>query len=179
MRCAVGIFAALLVALAVWGCGGDERADNAVEAREGNQVELGGVRYRVVVFRQLNPFATPGDALWRGDPPRAGAGLYLVSLHACGVADGPARATDEVHLEDAFGQRFEPRSAGTADAYEYEPRKLEPGECLPREDSAAEETFGGAALVFALPFEAIEERPIVLELGHPAGDDEARVQLDV
>lgn len=179
MRCAVGILATLLSSLAVSGCGGNERVDNAVEAREGNQVELAGVRYRVVVFRELNPFVTPGDALWRGDPPRAGVGLYLVSLSACGVDDEPARATDEVHLEDAFGQRFKPRVAGTVDAYQYGPRMLEPGECLPHEDSAADETFGGAALVFALPFEAIEERPIVLELGHPAGEDEVRIQLDV
>lgn len=50
---------------------------------------------------------------------------------------------------------------------------------VPRIPFRADETFGGAALVFALPFEAIEERPIVLELGHPAGEDEVRIQLDV
>jgi hypothetical protein len=175
---AASLSALLTVAIALGGCG-EDADDNAVEAREGNQVELGGVRYRVVSLREINPFTTPDDALWTGAPAAAGTGLYMVALHACGAADGPARATGEIHLEDAFGQRFDPRGGPTADAYEYRPRTLAPGECLPRRDSPAEATFGGAVLVFAVPFEATAERPLVLELGDPASDATARVQLDL
>jgi hypothetical protein len=170
----------VLLALAVVGSGcGDGNEDNAVEAREQNRVELAGVRYRVVIFRELNPYASPDDALWTGEPPAEGTGLYAVVLRACGAGDGPAQATGEVHLEDAFGQRFEPRAAGTADPYEYQSRTLEPGECLPGEDDPADDTFGGAALVFAVPFNAAQERPLVLVLGDPTSGETARVQLDL
>jgi hypothetical protein len=168
----------LMLALVGSSCGG-EKEDNAVEAREQNRVELAGVRYRVVIFRELNPYASPDDALWTGKPPAEGTGLYTVVLRACGASDGTAAATGEVHLEDAFGQRFQPRASGAADTYEYRPRALEPGECLPGDEDPADDTFGGAALVFALPFEAAQERPLVLELGDPTSGETARVQLDL
>jgi hypothetical protein len=56
---------------------------------------------------------------------------------------------------------------------------LEPGQCLPGEGTAADRTFDGAALVFELPYEAAQERPMILEIADPSGSGEARVQLDL
>ena len=92
--------------------------DNAVDAAEQNTVELGGVRYRVTLFRQLNVATAPDDALWEGEPPADGRGLYMVSLRACAAGGEPARTTADVILEDAFGRRFEARPAATSDDYE-------------------------------------------------------------
>lgn len=174
-RLAAAIAAATLMA----SCGGEQRPDNAVEAREGNVVELAGVRYRVTLFRELNIRTEPDDALWTAEPPPARTGLYVVSLEACGVADESARATGDIHLEDAFGQRFEPQRAGTADAYEYNGSTLPEGRCTPSDNSPADDTFGGAALVFSVPFDATRERPMVLVLGDTAGGKSAKVQLDL
>jgi len=170
---------ALVAVLSLSGCGREDPADNAVEAREQNTAELAGVAYRVTLFRELNVSSPPDDAVWEGAPPERGRGLYLLVLRACGAADVPARASDRIHLEDAFGKRFAPRSRETADAFAYTPTALEPGECLPAADTAAEETFGGAVLVFDVPFESTDARPLVLQIGSPEGREKVRVQLDL
>jgi hypothetical protein len=173
----------LLVVLAaaalLAGCGGEEPEDNAVEATEQNTVELAGARYRVVLFRQLSLGAPPDDALWQGEPPGAEKGLYMAVLRACATDEEAAKTSGEVRLEDAFGQRFEPRSAGTADELEYSATALEPGECTPSAGSAGDRTFDGGALVFEVPFDSTAERPMVLEIGDPSGSGTARIQLDL
>ena len=155
------------------GCGGHGAGDNAVDAREQNLVERDGVRYRVIVFRELNVHEPPDKVIWTGTPPAAGRGLYMAALRACASGDAEAQATGRIHLEDAFGQRFAPRSGETADDYAYGPRELAPGDCLPRPDSAADATFGGSVLVFSVPFDSIGERPMVLVI------EDARIQLDL
>lgn len=155
------------------GCGGAGAADNAVDAREQNVVERDGVRYRVIVFRELNVHEPPDEAVWTGSPPAAGHGLYMAVVRACAAGDAKVQTTGDVHLEDAFGQRFRPRTRDTVDAYEYRRRELAPGDCAPRGDSAADATFGGAVLVFSVPFDSIGERPMVLVV------EDARIQLDL
>lgn len=173
------LLAVLAAAALLAGCGGDEPDDSAIEATEQNTVELAGVDYRVVLFRQLSPGTPPDDALWEGEPPPPGKGLYLAVVRACATGDGPARTSGDVRLEDAFGQRFEPRPAGTADEFEYSATELEPGECTPAAGSAADRTFDGGALVFDVPFDSTSERPLVLEIGDPGGSATARIQLDL
>ncbi|MGI8781827.1 MAG: hypothetical protein ACR2L8_16950 [Solirubrobacteraceae bacterium] len=171
---------AVIVAVALLaGCGEEETGDNAVEAQEQNTVELGGVRYRVILFRQLNVRGAPDDALWEGQPSESGKGLYVVLVRACAAAGEPARMSERIHLEDAFGQRFEPRPADTADKFEYSAVRLEPSECRPVPGSAADRTFDGVALVFDVPFESTAERPMILEIGDPTGSGAARIQLDL
>lgn len=160
------------------GCGAAEEADNAVEAQEHNTAELAGVRYRVVLFRQLNVHDEPDDALWTGPPPESGSGLYMVVLRACADAE-PARSSARIHLEDAYGQRFAPRTADTADEFAYSGQRLEPGECLPARGGVADRVFDGAALVFDVPYESVAERPIILEIAAPTGDRTVRIQLDL
>jgi hypothetical protein len=45
--------------------------------------------------------------------------------------------------------------------------------------SAAERTFGGAALVFDVSFKSTAERPMVLAICDPTGSDAARIRLDL
>lgn len=171
--------AAGLVAVVLAGCGEDEPADGAVEAQEQNTVELAGAEYRVLLFRELNVLQPPDDAVWTGSAPDRGSGLYMAVLRACAVGEEPVRTTSDIHLEDAFGQEFEPRDAATADEFEYRAAQLEPGDCQPPPSSPASRTFDGAVLVFEVPFEAAAERPMILELGAPDADRDARIELDL
>jgi hypothetical protein len=66
----------MLAALLLAGCG-DEDEDNAVEAQEQNALELSGVRYQVVLFRQLNPRLAPDEC----DLGRPAARLRAGPLH--------------------------------------------------------------------------------------------------
>lgn len=170
---------AFLLVLGFAACGGeDEPADNAVEAREGNVVEFGGIRYRVVLFRQLNPRITPDRALYEGPPLEQGQGLYAAFLLACNVSEEVQTPTADVHLEDAFGDEFEPLP-NVGDTFAYRPQPLRPDACLPTEGSAADQTFPGAALLFKLGFDDVRERPLILELRSQSDSETFRIQLDV
>lgn len=172
----------LIVAVAVAtlaGCGGsDAPTDNAVEAKEGNRVTVGGVRYQVSRFRQLNARTRPGNALFTGEPPGEGRGLYVLYLRACNDGDEPRRASRDVVVEDAFGQVFEPRPGDVAEPFRYAPGEpVASGRCAPRLSSVARAGFDGGALVFTIPFASARERPLILEVRD--GDDRGRLQLDV
>jgi hypothetical protein len=170
----------LAAALALAGCGGDEQpADNAVDAQEQNAVEVAGVRYRVVLFRQLNVHTKPDDALWDGASPSGRKGLYMAVLRACAAEGKPARATTDIHLEDAFGAAYQPRVDKTAETFRYTGGRLAAGECLPDPDSVADRVLDGAALVFEVPFKSTRDRPLVLEIDAPGSERGARIQVDL
>jgi len=149
---------------------------SGVRAREGNTLQLAGLDYRVVMFRQLNTYGEPDDALYGGEPPPAGRGIYMATLVVCNYSLQRRTPTADLHLEAAFGERFEPLPA-EGNPFAYRPKALQPGECAPGPGSAAMRTVDGAVVLFELPLEALQERPIVLEIA--AGDERARVELDV
>ncbi len=173
-------FAALVVA-ALGACGDqDSPTDTAVEATEQNTVSLGGVDYRVVRFRELNPRIPPDRSIAPAQPPRPGTNYYAAFVTACNRSSGMRTPTSLIHLEDAFGQRF--AAVERDNAFGYAPRPLGPGECLPVPDSVTERALDGSALVFEVPLQAARKRPLILELERrPGGRGRAaaRVQLDL
>lgn len=173
----IAVIACLVLAAVLAGCGGEERADNAVEAQEGNTVELDGISYRAVLFRELNPNLAPDKTLVQGPGPGEDKGFYGLFVTACNTTDAPRRASSELHIEDAFGTVFEPLPASTSDPYEYRGQVVPPGRCLPGEGSAANRLVDGAALVFAVPFDKLSNRPFIFEV--EAGQQRRRLQLDL
>ncbi len=173
--------ALLLVALSLpLAACGEGREDNAVEAMERNVFELGGLRYRVAMFRQLNPRIPPDRALYDG-PLEGGVGLFAAFLIACNESDEPRPPTAAVQLEDSFGEVY-PQVAVLADnPLLYSPEPIQPDRCLPVEDGTADRSLPGAAVLFKVPFDALSNRPFVLEF-RGSEDDEAavqRVQVDL
>jgi hypothetical protein len=161
--------------------GGGDEGDTAIDARETNVAVLGDVSYRVVLFRELNVHTEPDSALIE-QPPGDGRGYWATFVEACNETEVPQTPTDRIVLENSLGQPFEPLDAEPDDDYAYQPRRLAPGECLPTEGSAADLTFDGTAVVFELPFDAVQNRPLVLELRPRDGAAEAgevRIELDL
>lgn len=173
LRLAVILLACLVVAC------GDEPADTAVEAREENVVRVGDLTYRAVLFRHLNPRVAPDRSIVETAAPEADEGLYAAFIHVCNESDEPQRPTGQIVLEDAFGQVFRPLRSGVDTELTYQTARLAPGDCIPARDSPANETFNGAALVYEVPFDAVQERPMVLEIRPRGGGDPARIQLDL
>ena len=180
---AIGCAVAFAFVAALAGCGSSGApADNAVEATEQNSVRLGGVEYRVVRFRELNPRIPPDRSILDGPPPSDGKGYYAAFVTACNASSRTRTPTSRIHLEDAFGQRFSPLAAASDSVFAYRPRPLEPERCLLAEDSAASRTVDGAAIVFEVPYDAAQERPLILEISRRpdgAGRAAARIQLDL
>ncbi len=179
----------LAVAALVSACGEDETAgdrpvdyEEAIEAREHNIVELNGIRYRIVMFRQINPRLASDGALYEGPPPEGDVGVFAAFLRACNTADVRTMPTNDVTLEDAFGEAYPRLPAVSDEAFDYDPRPLRPDLCLPPSDGAADRAFPGAVLLFAVPFDRLSNRPFVLQLQdrNERGDVETRrVELDL
>ena len=174
-------FAALVLGLALVtaGCGDDAqsddaRSDEAVEAREQNAVSLGGLEYRVPIFRQLNPRIAPDRALYDGPSPSADSGVFAAFIRVCNE-DGPrATPTGRIFLEDAFGERFYPVEQPENERA-YAPEPLAASECLPGADDPA--ATDGAPLAFLVPLSDTRERPMVLVID--GAQDDARIELDL
>lgn len=185
------IAAAFLVAAAalVSGCGEEETTgdrpgdrEEAVEAREDNTVELNGIRYRIAMFRQINPRLASDKALYEGPPPEGDVGVFAAFVRACNTSDVRRTPTKDVTLEDAFGESYRRLQAVSDEAFDYDPRPLRPDLCLPSSEGAAERAFPGAVLLFEVPLDELGNRPFVLQLQdrNENGDVEARrVELDL
>ena len=86
-------------------------------------------------------------------------GYYGAFLTVCNESGEPRTPTGDIDLEDAFGSTFRPLDATVHPELTYQPRRLEPNGCEPADGSPADETFNGAALVFSVPFDAVQRRP--------------------
>lgn len=167
------------LAAAVVGCGGGN--DDAVD--EARQARVSGIEYSVLRARPLNPQDQPDDAYYNGSPPPAGRILLAAYVTACNVSDAARRSTDDLFLVDSpFETRYEPVDLEDDNPFAYEPTRLEPGECRPSPNSAAEQGPGASLAIFEVPVDALQNRPLYLVLDEPAGDARLegakRIRLD-
>jgi hypothetical protein len=172
------LLTAIVVAALLGACGG-ESEDSAADAREGDVVRIDGLGYRAVLFRELNPRVPPDRSLVPRPPAGPDEGVYAAFIRVCNESGEQRRPTGDIVLEDAFGQVFRALESGVNERLTYQSRELAPGRCIPVEDSSASQTFNGAALVFEVPFDALQERPIVLEIRPRGGGEHRRIQLDL
>jgi hypothetical protein len=88
-------------------------------------------------------------------------------------------------IEDTQGNEFRPLPLPDDNVFAYQPRPLKHGACIPERGSlAANSPTNGALLIFKLPLQALENRPLQLiiespPLGPEQERDEGRVELDV
>ena len=161
--------AACVLALGVAGCG-DEEPGVDEPAREGLALELEGVNYNVFITRQLNP-RVPPDGAYVTDAAPPGEALYGIFIQVCNTSDEPRETVREFVVHDNQGNGFEPEELPADNAFAYSPRTLQPDECIPEAGSVAQlGPSAGAMLLFQLPLEATENRPLELELEGESGE---------
>lgn len=178
---------ALVLAATLAACGA-EHDDIGVEepAREGLDVDIGGLDYNVFITRELNLAITPDKAYYEGPEAEPGHALYGIFIRVCNPRDDGVTRTSasEFTVLDNQGEEFEPVELAEENAFAYNARELAPGECIPQDGSVAQMgPTGGAMLLFDFPLDATENRPLELEVTSPAsGEDEAetkRFHLDL
>ena len=158
---------------------GDEEPGVTEPAREGLAVPLGGVDYNVFITRQLNPKIPADDAFYQGPEPGPGESLYGVFLQACNNSEEAHETVDEFLIVDNQGNEFEPEELPEDNQWAYAPRELDPKECIPESGSVAQQgTTGGAMLLFRLPLQTTENRPLELEV-EGEGDEKLTFELDI
>ena len=162
-------------------CGNaDEHPGVDHPAREGLALELEGVTYNVFITRQLNTRIPPDDAyVEEGTEPEAGETLYGVFLQVCNESEDSRQTIDEFKIVDNQGNEFEPEELPEDNHFAYQARELLPSECLPEAGSVAQlGPTAGTMLLFRLPLENTEYRPLELEI-EGEGDEHLTFELDI
>jgi hypothetical protein len=166
------LLASLLV-LAAWGglaaCG-DEEPGVDEPAREGLALELDGIDYNVFITRQLNPRVPPDGAYVTEEAP-AGETLYGVFIQVCNHSNEPHETVDHFIVKDNQDNEFEPEELPEDNPFAYSARTLNPDECIPEAGSVAQlGPSAGSMLLFQLPLESTENRPLELEMEGESGE---------
>ena len=168
---------ALAAPLGLAACG-DEEPGVDEPAREGLALELGGVDYNVFITRQLNPRVAPDMAYVTEEAP-AGEALYGVFIQVCNTSDEPHETASEFVVKDNQNNTFEPEALPEDNAFAYSPRTLQPEECIPEAGSVAQlGPSEGAMLLFQLPIQNTENRPLELEI-EGEGGEKLTYELDI
>lgn len=166
-------------------CGDHPETVNNGES-EAVYVTNGDLQYQVQISRQLNP-ADPGDrallvGLPKGDRILGPDDLWFgVWVRVWNGTDNNQKAADRFEIVDTRGNKFEPVQLDRVNVLAYRPEIVKANSQYPVPDSVPENlpTTGGV-LVFKLPRQALDFRPLELIFngtGNP--DEESSVRLDV
>jgi hypothetical protein len=159
-------------------CGDDEPGVDE-PAREGLALPLDGVDYNVFITRQLNPAIPPDNTYYTGPEPAPDENLYGVFVQTCNNSDARRGTAEDFKVVDNQGNEFEPEQGDAGSVIAYEPRELDPKECIPEAGSLAQLGPQGASmLLFRLPLQATENRPLELEI-EGEGDEKLTFELDL
>jgi hypothetical protein len=161
-------------------CGTKDEEQGVDEpAREGLAIELDGVEYNVFITRQLNPEVPPDDAYVEEGTTEDGETLYGVFLQACNRTGETHETVEEFKIVDNQGNEFEPEELPEENKFAYHARELLPNECIPESGSVAQlGPSAGSMLLFRLPLENTEYRPLELEV-EGSGDESRAFELDI
>ena len=137
-------------------------------AREGLSIPIGGAFYNVFITRQLNLDVVPDSAYYEGPPPRKDETLYGVFLQVCNEEEKPVLTASHFRVKDSQENEFEPVELPEDNAFAYQPRTIKQDECIPEVGSVAQQgPTAGSMLLFRLPLDVTENRPLELEIQSP------------
>jgi hypothetical protein len=161
-------------------CGNSDEEQGVDEpAREGLAIELDGIDYNVFITRQLNIKVTPDEAYFEGPEAEPGETLYGVFIQVCNRSEDTHETSSDFKIKDAQGNEFEPEELPEDNAFAYHAGELEPNECFPEAGSVAQlGPTSGSMLLFRLPLENTEYRPLELEV-QGEGDEHLTFELDI
>jgi hypothetical protein len=170
-RLATALTCVTVLASGLAACGNKDEVPGTEEpAREGLEVRLEGIDYNVFITRQLNTKVQPDSAYYNGPEPGRGETLYGVFLQVCNNGKEPAPTAEEFSVVDNQGNEYEPTELPEENAFAYHAGELGPKACIPEAGSVAQlGPTAGSMLLFRLPLQATENRPLELEVSAPAG----------
>lgn len=165
-------------------CGGEHTVTEGES--EAVYVTNGDLQYQVQISRQLNP-GDPGDrALLVGlpdDERELGQDdlWFGVWVRVWNGTDEPRKAASEFEIVDTKGDSFEPVEFAPENILAYRAAVVNANSQYPVPDSVPENLpTTGAVLVFKLPRQALDFRPLELIFREPGKpENESSVRLDV
>jgi hypothetical protein len=167
--------ALLVLALGVSACGW---TNDSKEAAEGEPVHLGELKYNVIFSRFLNRNDNEDSAYLVGQaPPKKGSSYFGVFLEVQNKSEDDQTLASEFSIKDAGDQEFAAIPSESLYAFPAG-GKLEPQEPIPAPDSTPQQgPIEGSLVLFELPSDASENRPLTLFIGGPEGPAEITLDL--
>ena len=176
---------ALLASLGLSACQSAAEKVRQGAEREGLAFRIGPVDYNVFITRELNPHIVEDKAYYKGPEPPKDQLLYGIFLQACNKTKETQQTANKFTVTDNQGNVFQPTALPKDNPFAYQPATLKAGECEPESGSVAQlGPTAGSMLLFKLPLQNTENRPLELHIEGPfdvaAGKRfSQRVELDI
>lgn len=175
LRIALGAVLALGL-IAATGCGKTPLS----ELKEGQNFELGGLRYNVLITRFLNPAQVEDAGYVTGQPPAPPGKRYLATFLLVNnighqILGLPGRT--DLKITDTTGASYQPLQSKSLYSFPYG-ASIGTGEQVPAPDSvAANGPTQGAMELFLVNEGVTENRPLKLHVANQG--KQATVELDL
>jgi hypothetical protein len=174
---AVALVAALLVGLALSGCGSDPAATLHVD--EGQGMQLGDLLYNVQISRFLNPKDAEDKAYLVGQPPPKRNEYYLgVFMQIQNTSGTPQSVPTAFRVTDTVGTEFKPLASDSLFSLDLGGTVPANSQLPEPETTAANGPIQGALVLFVVDNAAVEDRPLVLDIPSSTGAV-GHVELDI
>lgn len=167
--------ALVALSLTVSACGYSSDSKDVVE---GEVVELGDLKYQVIFSRFLNPNDNEDAAYLVDQPPPAdGSNYFGVFLEVQNKSEETQKLANSFTISDADHQIFKAIPSSSLYAFPFG-GKVESQEPIPAPDSTPQQgPIEGSLVLFELPSEASENRPLTLSIAGPEGPAEVTLDL--
>jgi hypothetical protein len=168
------VLAAIVVSVSA--CGYESTETDVVE---GELVELGDLHYNVIFSRYLNPNDTEDSAYLVGQaPPQPETTYFGVFFEVQNETEEAKPLPDKFTIEDSDHEVFDSLPSESLYAFPMG-GEVEDHEQIPVLDSPPEQgPIEGSVVLFLLPDDASQNRPLVLEIHSPDGET-GEVTLDL
>lgn len=173
--------ACLLVALvALTGCDNTREKD---AGREGLPEKIGNIEYNVFITRELNLRDVEDRGYYQGPEAPPGFALYGVFVQACNPNEEASKphvpAASQFEIEDTQGNTFKPLPLPANNIWAYRAQPLKQKACIPKKGTLASAgPTNGSLLVFKLPLQTLENRPLDLKITSPSSET-GIIELDI
>lgn len=181
---ALAAVAATAALASLTGCA-DKSKPTKVAETEGIYVEVGDLSYQVQISRQLNPRSVEDREYLAGVPAAEVTTtpqetLFAVFVRVKNEGDETAVPVSRFEIEDTLGNRFQPLTLGASNQWAYRAAPLAGKAVEPSTDSGSGQgPIQGSLILFKLPLESFQNRPLILHLTQAVPHDEAEIHLDV
>ena len=178
----LSIACCLTLAAALAGCGNRHDEPRLFAETEGLYITVDDLEYQIQLSRQLNPDDTEDREYLRGLPdstlpPGEDEAWFAVFLRVENQTEETKTPAEDFEIVDTEGDSYEP--VAIDNAYVYDAQPIRPGELYPKTGSTASQGgVRGAMLLFKLPYDAFQNRPLEFKV-QPSAGEEGVIDIDV
>src|SRR4051794_26014007 len=183
LRRCLAVALSLALVAAVSACGNKQSQIKHGDT-EGAYIDVGDLKYQVEISRQLNPTDTEDREYLRGVTDTLGTDdvWFALFVRVENTTDSVQHPAQQYDITDTLGNTFRPVAIDArSNPYAYTPVAIAGNSLLPSPDStAAQNSINGQLLLFKIPRQNLDNRPLVLTIHDPANSQTVgTVNLDV